>query len=193
MTEQQQSKVWYKEPWPWFLMAGPEIVVVAAIATFMIAQENNSDLVSDDYYKDGKHIDMDIKRDQEAVQRDIHAQILISPDNQAAKVFISGNFDPKAEIKLTFLHPAKKAHDQSVVLKAAGEVLSGNKAEYQAVFKPLPHAKHWYVRLEDSNRIWRVEDKWIVSQGQAINLQPMGKLFSQGKPDTPQTASQVQQ
>ena len=192
MTEQQQSKVWYKEPWPWFLMAGPAIVVVAAIVTFMIAQENNSDLVSDDYYKDGKHIDMDIKRDQEAVSRDIHAQILISPDNQAAKVFISGHFDSKAEIKLTFLHPAKKAYDQSVVLQPSGDALSGNKAEYQATFKPLYNAKHWYVRLEDGNHVWRVEDKWIVSQGQAINLHPMGKLFRQGKPDAPQVASQEQ-
>ena len=190
MIEQQQSKVWYKEPWPWFLMAGPAIVVVAAIATFMIAQKHNSDLVSDDYYKDGKHIDLDIQRDQAAATRDIHGQILISPDNQAAKVFISGDFDPKAEIRLTFLHPAKKAHDQSVVLKATNAALSGNKVEYQAVFRPLPAAQHWYVRLEDSNRVWRVEDKWIVSQGHAIDLHPMGKLFRQGKPDTPHTASQ---
>jgi hypothetical protein len=49
----QQSKVWYKEPWPWLLMAGPAIVVVAGFITFYLAQVNAADLVSDDYYKDG--------------------------------------------------------------------------------------------------------------------------------------------
>ena len=33
----QQSKVWYKEPWPWLLMAGPAIVVVAGFFTLYLA------------------------------------------------------------------------------------------------------------------------------------------------------------
>ena len=37
MTDRQQSKVWYKEPWPWLLMSGPLIVVVAAFATLWLA------------------------------------------------------------------------------------------------------------------------------------------------------------
>jgi hypothetical protein len=40
MTARQAEaprKPWYREPWPWFLMAGPGLVVVAAIATAVIA------------------------------------------------------------------------------------------------------------------------------------------------------------
>ena len=134
MTDRQQSKVWYKEPWPWLLMSGPLIVVVAAFATLWLAAKNNSDLVSDDYYKDGKHIDLDIKRDSAAVERGINAQLLISPDGSAARVYVSGRF-------------AK-----------------------------LPPSKHWYVRLEDTARVWRVENKWIVGQGGAVSLNPMKNL-----------------
>ena len=54
---QEKSKVWYKEPWPWLLFSGPAIVVVAAFVTLYLAASGSSDLVSDDYYKDGKHID----------------------------------------------------------------------------------------------------------------------------------------
>ena len=92
----QQSKVWYKEPWPWLLMAGPAIVVVAGFITFYLAQVNAADLVSDDYYKDGKHIDIQLHRDEEALKRHITAQVLVSPDNNAAKVLVSGDFDAEA-------------------------------------------------------------------------------------------------
>ena len=47
------SKPWYREPWPWILMAGPAIVVVAGIATAWLAVRSNDGLVGDDYYKKG--------------------------------------------------------------------------------------------------------------------------------------------
>ncbi len=175
----QKSKVWYKEPWPWLLMAGPVIVVFAAIYTFYLAKSNSADLVSDDYYKDGKHIDLQLHRDEEAFKRNIHAQVLINPDKNAAKVLVSGNFNPQEPLNLVLMHPAKKADDQTVKLQPAqGGALSGDKAEYNAVFKPLPATHHWYVRVEDAGGKWRVEDKWLVSQGNAVNLKPMEKLLS---------------
>ena len=32
---------WYREPWPWILMAGPAIVVVAGFATLFIADRKS--------------------------------------------------------------------------------------------------------------------------------------------------------
>ncbi len=176
MTDRQQSKVWYKEPWPWLLMSGPLIVVVAAFATLWLAANNNSDLVSDDYYKDGKHIDLDIKRDSAAVERGINAQLLISPDGSAARVYVSGRFDDKVPLRLTLMHPAKKEFDQSIELQRSPAPKSGDKTEYTGRFAKLPPSKHWYVRLEDTARVWRVENKWIVGQGGAVSLNPMKNL-----------------
>jgi hypothetical protein len=39
---------WYHHPWPWFLMLGPAIVVVAALATAVIAVKTADVIVSDD-------------------------------------------------------------------------------------------------------------------------------------------------
>jgi hypothetical protein len=47
------KKPWYKEPWPWILMAGPVIVIVAGVITAWLAVISNDGLVSDDYYKQG--------------------------------------------------------------------------------------------------------------------------------------------
>ncbi|WP_269844469.1 FixH family protein [Neisseria dumasiana] len=178
MTDRaKKSKVWYKEPWPWLLMAGPAIVVVAAFYTFYLAKSNSADLVSDDYYKDGKHIDLQLHRDAEALKRGITAQVLISPDKNAAKVFVSGDFDRNKTLNLVLMHPAKKSDDQTVKLQAVQSgTLSGNKAEYNAVFKPLPATHHWYVRVEDTDGKWRVEEKWIENQGYAVNLKAKEKL-----------------
>ena len=159
-------------------MAGPIIVVFASIATYIIAQRTNSDLVTDDYYKEGKYINIVLERDTEAQKRNIHAQVLISPDYDAAKIFLTGDFDRTQPLDLQLIHPARQALDQKVRLQPTPGG-SGGKAEYTAVFKPLPRTQHWYVQLEDAGGVWRVEDKWIVSQGNALNLDPMSKLKKQ--------------
>lgn len=159
---------WYKQKVFWWLMSGPIIVVFAALITWQIALRHADDLVSDDYYKDGKHINLQIERDAAAVKRHISAQILMNAEGTAAKVFVSGDFDADKPLQLVLLHPAKKAFDQTVKLQKVGT--SGDKTEYQAVFKTLPAAIHWYVRLEDDANVWRVESKWLPNQGAAINL-----------------------
>ncbi len=165
------------------LMAGPIFVVLASVSMFFVAKASMTDLVSDDYYKDGKHIEIQLHRDEEAVKRHIRAQVLVSPDMNAAKVFVSGDFDSKQPLNLLMMHPAKKADDQTIALKAVSPEGSV-PMEYEAVFKPLAHANHWYVRVEDGAGVWRVENKWIVSQGNAVNLTPMDKLLGHAASQT---------
>ncbi|WP_037586757.1 FixH family protein [Stenoxybacter acetivorans] len=173
-STKKTTRPWYKEPWPWLLMAGPAIVVVAGFITFYIANTRGDSLVTDDYYKEGKNIGLQLQRDEAAVSRNIEAQILINPDNNQAKVFISGKFDPAESINLLWVHPTRKEWDQSVVLKRDETMpLSGDKAVYTADFKTLPNSNHWYVRLEDAKAQWRVQAQWLPSQGSSLNLSPM--------------------
>ena len=44
---QPTPKPWYREPWPWILMAGPAVVVVAGIATAVIAIRTADPMVAD--------------------------------------------------------------------------------------------------------------------------------------------------
>ena len=50
------SQPWYREPWPWILMAGPAIVVVAGFVTAYLAVTTNDGLVAEDYYRRGIEI-----------------------------------------------------------------------------------------------------------------------------------------
>jgi negative regulator of sigma E activity len=42
-STQQQSRPWWREPWPWILMAGPAAAIVACIITIVLAVQNFSD------------------------------------------------------------------------------------------------------------------------------------------------------
>ena len=47
---------WYRQGWPWFLIALPATAVVAGIATLVIAAKTFDGMVVDDYYKEGQAI-----------------------------------------------------------------------------------------------------------------------------------------
>lgn len=43
MPVKQVSKPWWREPWPWILMAGPALAIVGCIITIVLAVQNFSD------------------------------------------------------------------------------------------------------------------------------------------------------
>ena len=57
---------WYAHRWPWLLMLGPAIVVVAGVITGWLAYTQQDAMVVDDYYKRGKTINLDLRRDHVA-------------------------------------------------------------------------------------------------------------------------------
>lgn len=169
-AQEQLPAPWYKHRWPWILMSGPFVVVLAGLFTFYLASTHADDMVSDDYYKEGKYINMQIERDDFATAHHIQAQVMFDDTQTVAKVFVSGEFDRQQPLKLRLLHPAKKAFDQTVQLKMIAS--SGDKTEYMAQLQRLPAAVHWYVRLEDAMSKWRIETKWLPKQGNMVSLSP---------------------
>lgn len=154
----------YRQSVFWMLMAGPILVVLAALISFGWTSTHAQELVTDDYYKDGKHINLQLDRDQRAIERNISAQIMFNPERSAVKIFINGQFEPKDGINLLLMHPSRQAEDRKMTLQA----ISAN--EYSATFAPLPPTVHWYVRLEDGQNVWRVEQKWLPSQGNVLTI-----------------------
>ena len=47
------ARPWYREPWPWLLMAGPFVVVIASLACAWVAIDSDDGVVAQDYYKQG--------------------------------------------------------------------------------------------------------------------------------------------
>src|SRR3712207_6000995 len=72
-------KPWYKHRWPWLLMLGPAVVVVAGVYTTYLAFSQPDALVVDDYYKQGKAINQDLRRDRAAASMALEAMLRYDP------------------------------------------------------------------------------------------------------------------
>ena len=59
-----ESKPWYREPWPWILMAGPAAVIVAGAVTMTLAFTHKDELVASDYYKRGVEINKELAKEK---------------------------------------------------------------------------------------------------------------------------------
>jgi uncharacterized protein len=143
-------KPWYREPWPWYLMSGPFIVVVAALTTAWIAYSTSDGLVTDDYYKQGLAVDRTLARSKEAVNLGLEVRARFTADGVA--IGLSSAADsayalPKA-LTLTLSHPTRAGLDQSVVL-------SEENGRYAGKIR-LPASGHWLVLVEDDAKTWRL-------------------------------------
>ena len=158
---------WYKEPWPWLLMMGPAIVVVAGFFTYYIAAHTDNSMVTDDYYKEGKNIIKQMNRDEEAEKRQLNARLIFNENLSSVRIFIKGPVTKDSQITLNIHHPTMEKRDQKVTLKPLG----GNL--YQAnIVQMSEQSKFWYLSLEDESKQWRLQSKWTPADGTVVEMAP---------------------
>ena len=145
---------WYREPWPWLLMAGPAIVVVAGFVTLGFAIESSDGLVADDYYRQGKTINMTIHRDQRARELGYRAQLVISGGGKRVSLGFAAAAPALSPLRLTLSHPTRSGYDREVLLARGGD------GRYGAAFPALEDAR-WKLTLEDESRAWRLTGTWV--------------------------------
>lgn len=159
------EKPWYRHSGPWLLMAGPFIVVLAGLATAWIAAHNADELVADDYYKRGKAVNMDLKRDTAASQMQLSANIFISDDYRHVRLQVKGKpgFKSPARLKLKLIHPTKMELDQEVMLQQhSGEM-------YEAELKTAVDGRR-HISVEDLENQWRLTGTWRINQESTITI-----------------------
>ena len=138
---------WYRQFWPWFLIALPATVVVAGFFTLYLAIKYSDDLVSDNYYRDGLAINQQLGQDLRATELALSAKLNFNGGRDAAiKVLAlelkSGldTFAMPAVLKLYLLHPTDASADRVVKLMAAGD------GRYRGQLEVLPRQRV-YLRL----------------------------------------------
>lgn len=147
---------WYRQRWPWLLMAGPAIVVVAGFVTLGLAIQSSDGLVADDYYKQGKAINMTLTRDAVAQERGYRGQMAMSKDGHVSLKFAAGV--PTADtLRLTLHHPTRAGFDREILLTRAAD---GN---YIAAMPPID-ASRWSLTLDDESRAWRLTGDWNAGE-----------------------------
>ena len=136
---------WYKQPWPWILMSGPAIVIVAGIATTWIAFASADGLVADDYYKRGLAVNTLLEREQAALRRGIEARI--ERDGAGIRIELRGDAPPVLILHLA--HATRAGEDVRLRLEP------GADGAYVAPLPVLSPGRRRVI-LEDGRGDWRI-------------------------------------
>lgn len=161
------EKPWYRYRWPWLLILGPAIVVAACIHITWLSLQSPDALVVDDYYKQGKAINQDLRRDKVAAQLGLQMDMRYAPDSQQLQGKVSGMMASAGDdMTIRLVHPTQPDHDIMLNVHA-------NADGSFSVTLPALEQTRWRVQVEGQERAWRLHGEWRWPAQQAIHLEPI--------------------
>ncbi len=148
---------WYKHRWPWLLMLGPARVVVASSISAWLAVTRADPLVEGDYYKRGKAINQDLRRDRAATARGLGLALAYDAAGGRLRGTVtqrSGAGAGSGSMTLLLAHPTQPARDMRILV-------TPDSGGHFDVALPMLERARWQVLLEDAARSWRLEGYWV--------------------------------
>lgn len=162
----QSTQPWYKHRWPWLLMVGPAIVVVAGFYTGWLAYTQQDALVVDDYYTQGKAINMDLRRDQAAANMRMALDLGYDPAKDVLKGALTSHGVAHAgKLKLRLIHSTQP--DKDITLNV--DTLSDGTFQ---VALPFLEISRWKVLVENAEKDWRLTGEWPWPAEPEIVIKP---------------------
>lgn len=150
---------WYRQPWPWLLLSGPAVVVVAGLATAYLAVRSDDGLVAQDYYKRGLLINAQLSKSDRA--SNIAALASFGRDG-SVRVQLSGAGDiAPAQLRLRVSHPTRDGADLAVAL---GRTSDGS---YVGQIVPVA-AGRWLVTVDTDT--WRLPSAEVMAPFNVLRL-----------------------
>ncbi|MBV8632972.1 MAG: FixH family protein [Burkholderiaceae bacterium] len=155
---------WYKHRWPWILMSGPLIVVVAASFSGWLAFTRQDALVADDYYKQGTAINQDLKRETKAASLGLNLNMVYLPQSRILSGALTSFGHPHAgTFTVTLAHATDPNKD--IVLRVEPDVTG-----HFEIGMPGFEASLWKVTIENATHQWRLNGEWKWPQDAAVEL-----------------------
>ena len=155
---------WYRQRWPWLLIAGPAVVVVASFASAWLAIASDDGLVAHDYYKQGLLINRKLRAAGSGDAPQLGATVTLRANGEV-RAQVAGLPPAPAEapmhLRLTLAHPGH-AGPQSIV--ALTRIADG---EYVGVYTE-PASGRLIVTLESDS--WRLPTTTVQGGVVAIEL-----------------------
>lgn len=158
------TQKWYKQFWPWFLMALPasSICVGGMILYFAITTENS--MVSDDYYKEGKAINQSISKKRMAKQLNLVAGVQVDSESVTVK-FKQALPRESTALKLDFFHATLEDKDFFVMLTRNAEGV------YRGSLPASVDGK-WRLTLTPFDESWKIRQTVSFPVANEVILEP---------------------
>jgi hypothetical protein len=155
---------WYSHRWPWFLMIGPVVVLVGGGVAGSLALSRPDAMVVDDYYKQGKAINQDLRRDRAATALAIAFEASYDAGTGGLSgVVTSGGAPLQAPLHIYLAHPTQPGKDLQLLARP------GSDGRFAVPVAKL-EATHWQVVVEGARREWRVARSWSWPRESALAI-----------------------
>ncbi|MDB2386761.1 FixH family protein [Shewanella sp.] len=148
---------WYKQFWPWFLIILPLCAVVASINLLYLAIENQDSLVSEDYYKEGKGINRDLRKIKQAKQ--LGMNYLLELNDNRIELSQEGGEKYQAALSVGFFHP-------TIADKDFTEIVTADANGIYRIDIGQSLQGPWEIRIEGFDQTWRIQQRVTLIDGQ---------------------------
>jgi len=155
----EDTKPWYRQFWPWFIIALPASSVVAGLTTLWIAMQTTDSLVV--YAEDGvsNATDRHLAAERLAAELDLAALLEFNPETRVISAVVRAHDLQEVPATLDFelSHPAFADRDQRITLNKAMPDADGNPV-WVGHFVTIPSGRFYAVLKSGDN--WRVSAEW---------------------------------
>src|ERR1700756_4061171 len=142
---------WWRHRWPWLLMMGPAVVLVAGSYTCYLAYSREDALVVGDYHKQGQAINQDLRRARAASALGLNLVLRYEAGSGtlSGRIAGAGASAPAGTLALHLAHATLPEKDIKLTLKP-------DRDGYFTANLPQLDRSRWTVLLEDEQRAWRL-------------------------------------
>lgn len=168
MQHEENIPPWYKQFWPWFLISILVFAVVIGLGLAFVSQINPDSMVRDNYYKEGRAINMRLGQDHRARELELTANFSIDELTGDVSLQLNGDLEELPNnLNLELISPTHAERDRKVPLKK----ISGN--HYTGQLDTGILGRH-YIDLSDPNQpeetSWRLTGEITLVMGQQFQL-----------------------
>lgn len=144
---------WYKQFWPWFIIAIPTSSVIVGVVMIVLALQDQGGLVREDWYKEGMAINQRLDKQNRAKSAGIQAFFSYSADDNIVSLRVENvDTDKESTLVLDLVHPTLKQRDMSVQL-----YLTPQKT-YFAKLEQIPNGLY-YAQLRSDAGEWEIDSQ----------------------------------
>ncbi|WP_340677826.1 FixH family protein [Paraglaciecola sp.] len=159
-----EKQSWYKQFWPWFLIVIPLSSMVLSFSMLHLAFNGEDSLVQDDYYNEGRAINLDLHKVEQARLRNIETQLQFDQSSVYLEI-IKGDVGDGSALTLDFFHATQEFKDFQVTL------IKDAKGLYRGSIDQAIDGK-WRISLHPHDDSWKIQQVVYLPQSKAVLLVP---------------------
>ncbi|MEL7186752.1 MAG: FixH family protein [Pseudomonadota bacterium] len=168
MTRQQEDTLpWYRQFWPWFIIALPASAVIAGLSTVWIAMQGTDSLVFQS--DDGINVvtERHLAAERTASETGLGAMLSINAATRAVTVSLTStaNTPTPDTLRLELLHPTQHGHDLETALVRAMPNAAGEPT-WAGHFVQQPSGRYYVVLSSGDD--WRLSSEWSGEASKAL-------------------------